>query len=159
MNKKPLGFKLLILLFIWSTYQSIGQLFRKNSVDPQLFDAYHIKFVFYVYVVAMILLGFTLIYTFWTRKQLGYKLSQWVYGTNIIYLITTLIIGLMKKEVLVDAALKSRIDRGLSTEGIESATNSTILVIISLVFLIIYLLAWWYTHKNRNYFQETIRSD
>jgi len=152
--RRPIWTWVLILFIVYGVYQAILMFSRESSVDAQLLDIYNLGFFLYIYSTVFIVLALGVVYALWERKQWGYKVAQWFFGINIVYMVLTLAIGLLNKNVLVGAAIKSRSERGLSTEGAEAVLNPVVLMASSLIFIAIYFFAWWYIRKNKGYFLQ-----
>ena len=155
-NKRmPIGMILLSVFLIWNLFKQLGiVLSGRTSLDANIPIHYNLLGLGSILFFIMIFLNTFSIYTIFYKKRWGYKILISFFILSILLIIFMYTLSISDVEVLREFALRSRIERGLSTKGIDFAINSIILGLSSLLNSIFYLVLIYYVHKKREYFSK-----
>lgn len=154
-KKRPVGMILLAIFLIWAFFNIFSKVFiNKNFLDLEVLENYSLLLYGYIIFIVMLILNALSIYAIFTRKRLGIKILFSFLILSVIMSIFMYFLSIGNLDVLKELAFQSRIERGLSTEGIDFAVNPIILGITTFFISVFYLFLIYYVNKKRGYFNK-----
>jgi len=154
-KKKSIGIILLLLFLIWGAFNTLFRIFiRTDSTDTLLWKNYNLLWLGYLFALIILVLNIASIVAIFKPQKWGLKVLYAFFILNVAITLLTLLLGVFNIDTLKDAVIQSRTSRGLSTEGIDSVVSPSVMTIISLLYVIFYILLTFYVYKRKDYFSS-----
>jgi hypothetical protein len=154
-TKKPIFFILLSVYLIWDVLNMISDIFfNPSSSDLTIMNNYNLGWLLYAIFIIAIILDAICLYTIFAKKKWGLKMLNILLIFNIVCTIFLITLSLQNLQLLKDAAIQSRMSRGLSIRNVDAVINPTLMIITTLLVVGFYSVLLFFVNKKKKYFTD-----